>query len=276
MDQLRSQKVVACQLRESEGPVPGCGLAIKNGPVALMWAGDKVLGNPLADVLRRTPSRPVVEEIRLGSKRDSPSQQHARNKKIIKKAHDFDSPFSCIESTTRFLSGITSLPRNKKRSIIALVQLAAEFSFLHQALLPRPIDSKLSGPSGLIHLRQIPLSIPPVQRKPLDLVEIAVPPDDRGSKLNFRFQVASRRTVMGVLAWIVVGLIAGWLAGTVMKGGGYGVLVDIVLGILGGVLGGWIFGALGIWHGGGMIGSIIVAFVGAVILVWITRLLKKA
>jgi uncharacterized membrane protein YeaQ/YmgE (transglycosylase-associated protein family) len=61
-----------------------------------------------------------------------------------------------------------------------------------------------------------------------------------------------------------------------MKGGGYGVLVDIILGILGGVLGGWIFGKLGIWPGGGMIGSIIVAFVGAIILVWITRLLKKA
>ena len=44
---------------------------------------------------------------------------------------------------------------------------------------------------------------------------------------------------MGFLAWIVVGLIAGWLAGQVMKGGGYGVLIDIVLGILGGVLGGW-------------------------------------
>ena len=51
---------------------------------------------------------------------------------------------------------------------------------------------------------------------------------------------------MGILAWIVVGLIAGWLAGTVMKGG---------------VFGGWIFGALGIWHGGETIGSIIVAFV---------------
>lgn len=81
---------------------------------------------------------------------------------------------------------------------------------------------------------------------------------------------------MGILAWLVVGLIAGWLAGRVMKGGGYGVIVDIILGILGGVLGGWIFGVLGIWHGGGMIGSIIVAFIGAVILVAITRLLKKA
>jgi uncharacterized membrane protein YeaQ/YmgE (transglycosylase-associated protein family) len=81
---------------------------------------------------------------------------------------------------------------------------------------------------------------------------------------------------MGLLAWIVVGLIAGWLAGQVMKGGGYGVLVDIILGILGGILGGWIFSLLGIWQGRGMIGSIIVAFIGAVILVGITRVLKRA
>ena len=81
---------------------------------------------------------------------------------------------------------------------------------------------------------------------------------------------------MGVVSWIVVGLIAGWLAGQVMKGSGYGVLVDIVLGILGGVVGGWIFGMLGVWPGGGLIGSIVVAFVGAVVLVSITRVLKRA
>jgi uncharacterized membrane protein YeaQ/YmgE (transglycosylase-associated protein family) len=81
---------------------------------------------------------------------------------------------------------------------------------------------------------------------------------------------------MNFLAWIVVGLIAGWLAGQFMKGGGYGVLVDIILGILGGFLGGWIFGLLGIGAGGGIIGSIIVAFIGAVILVGITRLIKRA
>ena len=81
---------------------------------------------------------------------------------------------------------------------------------------------------------------------------------------------------MGFIEWILVGLIAGWLAGKVMKGGGYGVLVDIILGILGGILGGWLFGELGIWPGGGVIGSIIVAFVGAVILVGITRLIKRA
>ena len=81
---------------------------------------------------------------------------------------------------------------------------------------------------------------------------------------------------MGFFAWIIVGLIAGWLAGVVMKGGGYGILVDIILGILGGFLGGWIFDELGIMHGSGMIGSIIVAFIGAVILVGITRLIKRA
>jgi len=81
---------------------------------------------------------------------------------------------------------------------------------------------------------------------------------------------------MGFLAWIVVGLIAGWLAGQVMKGGGYGMVADIILGLVGGLLGGWIFGKLGISAGNGMIGSIFVAFVGAVILVGITRLLKRA
>ena len=79
---------------------------------------------------------------------------------------------------------------------------------------------------------------------------------------------------MGFIAWIVVGLIAGWLAGQVMKGGGYGIFADIILGILGGGVGGWVFGLLGL-HAGGVIGAIVVAFVGAVIMVWISRLFKK-
>ncbi len=85
-----------------------------------------------------------------------------------------------------------------------------------------------------------------------------------------------KKRIWDSFAWIVVRLIAGWLAGQVMKGGGYGVAVDMILGLVGGVLGGWIFGRLGISAGGGMIGSIIVAFVAAVILVGITRLLKRA
>jgi len=75
---------------------------------------------------------------------------------------------------------------------------------------------------------------------------------------------------------IIVGLIAGWLAGVVMKGGGYGILIDILLGIVGGILGNWIFGSLGLSSGGGLFGSIAVSFVGAVILIAVSRMLKRA
>jgi len=80
----------------------------------------------------------------------------------------------------------------------------------------------------------------------------------------------------GLLWWILIGLIAGFLAGKVMKGGGFGVLMDILIGIAGSILGGWLFGMLGIFPGGGLIGSILVAFVGACILLWLVRLIKKA
>jgi uncharacterized membrane protein YeaQ/YmgE (transglycosylase-associated protein family) len=75
--------------------------------------------------------------------------------------------------------------------------------------------------------------------------------------------------------WIVVGLIAGWAAGKIMKGGGYGAVADIILGIVGAVIGGWLMGILGI-QAGGLIGTIVVAIIGAVFLIWLTRLIKKA
>ncbi len=75
--------------------------------------------------------------------------------------------------------------------------------------------------------------------------------------------------------WVVVGLIAGWAAGKIMTGGGYGTAMDIVLGIVGAVVGGWLLGALGI-YAGGLIGTIIVAIIGAIFLIWLPRLLKKA
>ena len=81
---------------------------------------------------------------------------------------------------------------------------------------------------------------------------------------------------MNFIEWILVGLVAGWLAGKVMKGGGYGIIVDIILGIAGAFIGGWIFSSLGIFPGYGVIGSIIVAFIGAIILVGLTRLIKRA
>ncbi len=73
------------------------------------------------------------------------------------------------------------------------------------------------------------------------------------------------------LWWIIVGLIAGWATGRIMKGSGYGPIMDIVLGIVGAVIGGWIMTALGI-GGGGLIWTIIVAIIGAVLLVWVVRL----
>jgi uncharacterized membrane protein YeaQ/YmgE (transglycosylase-associated protein family) len=81
--------------------------------------------------------------------------------------------------------------------------------------------------------------------------------------------------ITNLIYWVVVGLIAGWAAGKIMKGGGYGALMDIVLGIVGAVVGGWLMGMLGI-YAGGVIGTIIVAIIGAVFLIWISRMIKKA
>lgn len=78
-----------------------------------------------------------------------------------------------------------------------------------------------------------------------------------------------------IIWWIIVGLLAGWAAGKIMKGGGYGVIADILLGIVGAFVGGWIVGQLG-FAAGGFIWTIIVAILGAVILIWLTRLIKKA
>jgi uncharacterized membrane protein YeaQ/YmgE (transglycosylase-associated protein family) len=80
----------------------------------------------------------------------------------------------------------------------------------------------------------------------------------------------------GIIAWLVIGAIAGWLAGQVVKGGGFGLIVDIIVGIVGAVIGGYLAGVLGISTGGGIIASIIVAFIGAVILLVILRLIKRA
>ena len=76
--------------------------------------------------------------------------------------------------------------------------------------------------------------------------------------------------------FILIGLVAGWLAGTLVKGGGFGVVGDIVVGVVGALLGGWLFSALGVSSGGGLLGAIIVATIGAIVLIFILRLLKRA
>jgi uncharacterized membrane protein YeaQ/YmgE (transglycosylase-associated protein family) len=82
---------------------------------------------------------------------------------------------------------------------------------------------------------------------------------------------------MTILSWIVVGLIAGFLAGVVVKGSGFGLIGDIIVGVIGGLLGGWI--SVNLLHLGDMTGinleSILIAFVGAVILLLILRLIRR-
>jgi uncharacterized membrane protein YeaQ/YmgE (transglycosylase-associated protein family) len=82
---------------------------------------------------------------------------------------------------------------------------------------------------------------------------------------------------MSILSWIIVGLIAGWLAGQVMRGGGYGVVGDIIIGIIGGLIGGFLANAvLGLDTMNGInLVSVIVAFIGAVILVWLLRMVAR-
>ena len=82
-------------------------------------------------------------------------------------------------------------------------------------------------------------------------------------------------TVSALVWFLLICLIAGWLEGQVMKGGGYGIVGDMIVGVIGAFLGGWLFGLMGI-SAGGLIGSIITAFVGALVLIFLLRVIKRA
>lgn len=81
---------------------------------------------------------------------------------------------------------------------------------------------------------------------------------------------------MGLFWFLIVGLIAGWLAGVLVKGGGFGLVGDLVVGVIGAFLGGFLFGTFRISLGGGLLGSIFVATIGAVVLLFVVRLVKRA
>lgn len=81
---------------------------------------------------------------------------------------------------------------------------------------------------------------------------------------------------MSIIIWLIVGAIAGWLAGMVVKGGGFGLIGDIIVGIIGGLIAGWLLPRLGINLGSGFVAAVIDAFIGAVILLLILRLIKRA
>lgn len=83
-------------------------------------------------------------------------------------------------------------------------------------------------------------------------------------------------TLMALIIWLLIGAVAGWLAGQIMSGGGFGLLGDIIVGIIGAVIAGWLFPFLGLRLGGGILGEIIAAAIGAIILLFVLRLVKRA
>lgn len=79
---------------------------------------------------------------------------------------------------------------------------------------------------------------------------------------------------MNFIWYILIGIVSGFIAGKIMRGGGFGILVNLLVGIIGGVLGGWVFGLLGIATAG-ILGSLITSVIGAVLLLWIVSFFRK-
>lgn len=80
---------------------------------------------------------------------------------------------------------------------------------------------------------------------------------------------------MHILWWIIVGVVAGWATGKIMRGGGYGFWLDLILGIVGALVGGFIARHLGLAGSGGMIYTILVALFGAIVVVFLVRLITR-
>jgi uncharacterized membrane protein YeaQ/YmgE (transglycosylase-associated protein family) len=81
--------------------------------------------------------------------------------------------------------------------------------------------------------------------------------------------------VMNLVWFLIIGIVAGWLAGKIMRGGGFGLIGDLVVGVIGALLGGFLFGLLGL-SANGLIGSLVTATVGAVVLLFLIHLIKRA
>ena len=81
---------------------------------------------------------------------------------------------------------------------------------------------------------------------------------------------------MGVIVWLIVGAIAGWLAGVIVKGGGFGLIGNIVIGIIGAIVAGWILPLFGVLIGGGFFAQIINAAIGAIIVLLVVAFIKRA
>ena len=81
---------------------------------------------------------------------------------------------------------------------------------------------------------------------------------------------------MNLILFLIIGAIAGWIAGKLLRGGGFGLIGNLVVGIVGAVIGGHLFSYLGVSAGGGLIGSLVTAVIGALVLLFIVGLIKKA
>ncbi|WP_438275369.1 GlsB/YeaQ/YmgE family stress response membrane protein [Nitrobacter sp.] len=81
---------------------------------------------------------------------------------------------------------------------------------------------------------------------------------------------------MGVIVWLIVGAIAGWLAGLIVKGGGFGLIGNIIIGIIGAIVAGWILPLFGVLIGGGFFAQVINAAIGAIIVLLVVAFIKRA
>lgn len=75
--------------------------------------------------------------------------------------------------------------------------------------------------------------------------------------------------------YIIIGAVAGFVAGKIMRGGGFGLIVNLLLGVVGGIVGGWLFGLLGVPNAG-LIGSLATSIVGAILLLWVASLFRRS
>src|SRR5580700_500049 len=122
-------------------------------------------------------------------------------------------------------------------------------------------DARLSGYSRAKSRRRLTAELP----RPLG-----------SAIMRPRLRRESPMDLQSLIIFLVVGIVAGWLAGQLVRGGGFGLVGDLIVGIVGAFIGGWLLPRLGIYIGGGIIGAIINAFIGAVILLLILRVLRRA
>ena len=174
------------------------------------------------------------------------------------------------------ISGMDDTFRKKQRTLVEALTGAA--SAIHLAIDGRPpVDSLTAALAG--RAASAP-SLPAVAvARPRPRPDAVCPQRSAGvcsPRCKKWVEGGNIMTVEALIIWIVVGIVAGWLASLVVRGGGFGLVGDLIVGIIGALIAGWLFPTLGISLGGGIIGAIIAAAIGAIILLAVLRLVKRA